>query len=211
MSELSSGMHGGFRTTLLMACLERAPSSGLGHWPVSGRATRGVCADLASSPGSFIRACSRQKPASMDRRATSLLPATTQPLLHCDPQTPKRFPHGGCLSPATGPTENGMGRAGLGASAGPGRRGGLTPPDRPRPCAASRGLPSQGMCPAVPTSPSLHVVPNVLKPVCHDPRGLGRMRRAAGCPWRNTRSIPGRKSASGTDVLRCSRLGPRGL
>lgn len=40
-SEHSSGMHGGFRTTLLMACLKRAPSSGLGHWTVSGRGMRG--------------------------------------------------------------------------------------------------------------------------------------------------------------------------
>lgn len=83
-----------------------------------------------------------------------------------------------------------LGWAGLGAPAGPGTGEASLHPTGPIPVQPALAFSPQGTCPAVRMLTSLHTVPSVLKPACHDPR-------SGGCEGRDRPSGPRQDMACG--------------
>lgn len=117
---------------------------------------------------------------------------------------------------ATGPHRGQNGEDWAGASAGPGRRGGLHQmgpvPVQPAMALSPMDVPS---CPHITTatcssrmSSKLHVITHVLGAV--GPSGPGRMRRAVGCPWRSPPSVP-RSLRHGRPCITCYSYCPRAV
>lgn len=160
-SEYPSGTHGG-QPSRCPACSEHRSAGG--RSTVSGRTELGPhrthCQPRPVRPGSGRRTEERPLAAMHSR-------------LRCNLHAAQLLPHAGRLSAAMGPRRQQKGRAGLGwgllqVQA---RRG--TSLRLTGPIPVQLAFRPQGTCPAVRMLTSLHTVPNVLKPACHDPRSGG--------------------------------------